>query len=192
MPLHASSYFAGVGTVVATIALGFGAGVMMTDAFVGKSENPPTLTERRATPLSESTAPVVTTAQSAPVAAAPETQATAPPPASAPAPQQAAAPPSPTPAPQAVRELQPQPEQAIARAQEVDVRTQEAETKKALAAERRKDERRKWAERRKRELQKIDEMHAIAEKVRQAEREREPVIRSFFAESPRIRLFEDD
>jgi hypothetical protein len=42
------------------------------------------------------------------------------------------------------------------------------------------------------ELQKIDEMNAIAEKVRQAEREREPVIRSFFAESPRIRLFEDD
>ena len=53
MPLHASSYFAGVGTVVATIALGFGAGVFMTDAFVGKSENPPTLTERRATPLSK-------------------------------------------------------------------------------------------------------------------------------------------
>ncbi len=80
----------------------------------------------------------------------------------------------------------------MARAQEADVRAQEAETKKAMAAERRKEERRKWAERRKRELQKIDEMHAIAEKVRQAEREREPVARSFFAESPRIKLFEDD
>ena len=80
----------------------------------------------------------------------------------------------------------------MARAQEADIKTQEAETRKAMAAERRKEERRKWAERRKRELQKIDEMHAIAEKIRQAEREREPVVRSFFAKSPRIKLFEDD
>jgi hypothetical protein len=55
MPLHAASYFAGVGTVVATIALGFGGGVLLTDAFVGKSERTPTLMERRAAPLSEST-----------------------------------------------------------------------------------------------------------------------------------------
>jgi hypothetical protein len=90
-----------------------------------------------------------------------------------------------------VRE-QPRPEQAMAKAQDADLKAQEAETKKALAAERRKQERRKWAERRKRELEKIDEMNAIAEKVRQAEREREPVVRSFFAESPRIKLFEDE
>ena len=48
MPLHAACYFAGMGTVLATIALGFGAGVFMTDVFLGQSENPPTLTERRA------------------------------------------------------------------------------------------------------------------------------------------------
>ena len=41
MPLHTSSYFAGVATVVVTMALGFGGGVLLTDAFVGKSETPP-------------------------------------------------------------------------------------------------------------------------------------------------------
>jgi hypothetical protein len=38
MPFHASSYFGGLATVLATVAIGFGGGVMMTDAFVGKSE----------------------------------------------------------------------------------------------------------------------------------------------------------
>jgi hypothetical protein len=174
MPLHASSYFAGVGTVVAMVALGFGAGVLMTDALVGKSENPPTLTERRA--MSESTVPLVTAAQNAPVAAGTETQA---------------APPAPAPAQQAERELQPRPEQAMARAQEADIKAQKAEAKKAMAAERRKEERRKWADRRKRE-QRIEDMNAVAERVRQAERQREPVVRSFFAESPPFKLFEDD
>jgi hypothetical protein len=59
MSLHVASYFAGVGTVVATMAIGFGGGVMLTDAFVGKSERTPTLMERRAAPLSEATPPVV-------------------------------------------------------------------------------------------------------------------------------------
>lgn len=43
MPLHAASYFAGVGTVLATMSLGFGAGALLTEAFVGKNENPPSL-----------------------------------------------------------------------------------------------------------------------------------------------------
>lgn len=89
-------------------------------------------------------------------------------------------------------------EQSMARALEADVRNREADAKKA-AAERRKGERRKWAERRKRELQKIEEMTALSEKVREAERERErePLFRSFAAESagpaqqPMIRLFGD-
>jgi hypothetical protein len=65
------------------------------------------------------------------------------------------------------------------------------EGRKAAAAERRKQERRRVAERRKRELQKAEELNAVAERVREAERERAPVIRSFIAESPHP-LFVDD
>ena len=86
MSLHAASYFAGVGTVVATIALGFGGGVLLTDAFTGKSERTPTLMERRAAPLSESTAPPVAAAP-APQASEQQTAATAAPVAPAPQPQ---------------------------------------------------------------------------------------------------------
>jgi hypothetical protein len=66
----------------------------------------------------------------------------------------------------------------------------DAELRKAQAAERKKQERRKWAERRKRELQKVEELNAVAEKVREAERAREPSVRSY-AGPPRIRLFDD-
>ena len=85
------------------------------------------------------------------------------------------------PATTAQQELPRPPDEAMARAQDAEVR-------KALAAEQRKAERRKWAERRKQENRKLDELNAVAEKVRQAEREREPVVRSFVAESPGIRL----
>jgi hypothetical protein len=86
----------------------------------------------------------------------------------------------------------------VGRAQDADLANRDAETKKA-AAERHKYERRKWAERRKREMQRIDELTAMSDKVRDAERarEREPVFRSFAAESPTfrppsaIRLFGD-
>jgi hypothetical protein len=66
----------------------------------------------------------------------------------------------------------------------------ESDLRKSQAAERRKVERRKWAERRKQEARKHEELNAMTERVREIEREPEPV-RSFFAESPRIRLFED-
>jgi len=203
MPLHASSYFAGVATVVGTIALGFGGGVLMTDAFVGKSDTPPTLMERRSAPLSESSAPLVAaTHKPAPVqaTAAAETRPALPQHAStagvahvavpaqalpqpvlsqqAPASQPVAAV---TPATTAQQELPRPPDEAMARAQDAEVR-------KALAAEQRKAERRKWAERRKQENRKLDELNAVADKVRQAEREREPGVRSFVAESPGIRL----
>ena len=65
------------------------------------------------------------------------------------------------------------------------------EIRKMQAAERRRAERRKWAERRKQEARKLEELNAVSEKVREIEREPEPV-RSFFAQSPRIRLFDDD
>ena len=67
-------------------------------------------------------------------------------------------------------------------------KAQDDEVRKALAAERRKAERRKWAERRKQEILKRDELDAVAEKVRQVEQQREPVGRSFVAESPRMVL----
>jgi hypothetical protein len=221
MALHAASYFAGVGTVFATIAVGFGGGVLLTDAFVGTSERTPTLMERRAA-LSESPAAVDAAVpatrssgqQNATPAAAPTAQPQAPEQATAsqasiasqgatpvqpatqpveaqpvtqPRQQQQATPPlqasAPTP-PQERARL----EQGPGRAQGADLATHDAEAKKA-AAERRKQERRKWAERRKREMQKIEELTAMTEKVRRAERqrEREPVVRSFAAESPAFR-----
>lgn len=214
--LHTSSYFAGVATVVATMALGFGGGVLLTDAFVGKSENPPTLIERRAAPLAEATATTVATAAPAetpapqvsasPQPTAPSQTASAPPVVATPnpppapaiaAPQQqpiteaaAATPANATPvavqapAPALSEPPQRQFDQAMAKAREDEIR-------KAQAAERRKFERRKWAERRKQEARKLEELDAVSEKVREVEREPEPV-RSFFAQSPRIRLFEAD
>jgi hypothetical protein len=217
MSLHAASYFAGVGTVVGTIALGFGGGVLLTDAFVGKSERTPTLMERRASPLSESTAAQTSEQQTAaaatPVAPAPSPQAQAAPPTVEQRPSvavQAAAPAQPaaqTTMPQPAAAVQQRPpvpvqasapapaidertrfEQSMGRAQDADLTNRDAEAKKA-AAERRKQERRKWAERRKRDMQRIDELTAITEKAREAERgrEREPVFRSFAADPPTIR-----
>jgi hypothetical protein len=79
----------------------------------------------------------------------------------------------------AAQQLPRQPEQAMARARDEDVRK----------AERRKVERRKWAERRRHEMRKLEELNAVADKVREVERE---PVRSFVAESPRIRLLDDD
>ena len=85
----------------------------------------------------------------------------------------------------------------MAKADDADVRKADAEARKAQAAERRKAERRKWAERRKQENRKLEELDAVADRVRQAERQREPVVRvfggepagrSYVAESPAIRL----
>ena len=78
----------------------------------------------------------------------------------------------------------------MAKADDADVRKAEAETRKAQTAERRKAERRKRAERRRQENRKLDELNAVSERVREVEqrREREPVVRSFAAESPRIVL----
>ena len=76
----------------------------------------------------------------------------------------------------------------MGQAREVDLRQRDAEMKKAAATERRKQERRKWAERRKRDMEKVDELTAVTEKVREIERQRgrEPELRSFAAESPSL------
>jgi hypothetical protein len=218
MPLHASSYFAGVATVVATMTLGFGGGILMTDAFVGKSDNPPTLTERRASPLMESTAPVVTAGSNSETAPSPAAQTANPvvaaaPNSAPPAANAAVAVPQPQPvtagAPSPAASSAAQPVAAAPQAAPVTAsapavaqtlppqnddamaKARDDDVKKALTAERRKAERRKWAERRKQELRKIDELHAIAERVKDAERERQPSVPSFVAQSPGILIGDD-
>lgn len=198
MPLHVASYFAGVGTVLATMTLGFGAGVMMTDAFLGKRDDPPNLLERRASPASEPVAPVA-----APMAETTSSQQSATQSSATPSPDlqsaivaQQAAPPHEvqTTPPEPVAPIQTgehtslnvqqrQHEDAMARAREIEL-------KKSQIAERRKERRRKWAERRKREQRRIQELDAVAERVRAAERQ--PAGRSFSAEPPTIHLFEDE
>ena len=69
-------------------------------------------------------------------------------------------------------------------------KAQEDDAKKAVAAEHRKAERRKWADRRKQEMKKIEELNAMAGKVKAAERE--PIVRSFVAQSPGIDLIGSD
>lgn len=53
MSFNASSYFAGVGTVVVMMAIGFGAGMNMTGMFDDPSLDQPNKLERRATGVSE-------------------------------------------------------------------------------------------------------------------------------------------
>lgn len=109
MPLHAASYFAGVGTVVATVAIGFGCGVTLTNALFGESTRPPALMERRAADARAAAAP--------PAAAAPAPAASSEKPITAAAPaatanasaQAAAAQTSPTPEPQANATQAPEP-----------------------------------------------------------------------------------
>jgi len=213
MALHATSYFAGVGTVVATMALGFGGGVLLTDAFVGKSERAQTLMERRAAspessvPASAPVAPPTEQQAAAPApatpaalsravdqATAPQQSATlqgaAPPPPSRPttmsSPQQQAAAPMQTSTSPSATPAQDRFEQSMGHAQDSDLVNRAAEARKVT--ERRRHERRKWAERRKRDMQKIDDLTAMSEKVREADRsrEREPVFRSFASEAPPI------
>ena len=199
MSLHTASYFAGVGTVVATMAIGFGGGVMLTDAFVGKSEKTPTLIERRAAQPVEQPVPVVAAApmaapeQRTDAAAAPPVPPQSSQPQQAPAVQLATPPVAPAAAQQSqaltqataapLPALQPA-ARSMGRVQEIQ--PTEAELRKSAAAERRKQERRKWAERRRREIQQDEEQAAVAERVKEIEREREPVFRSFAAESPTV------
>lgn len=120
MAFSASSFFGGVATVIATVAIGFGGGVLLTDALVGNSEEKPRRhIERRAAEVRQ-VQPTVVAPQDvgarAVAASSPEVK------------------PNPTPAPAATHK-QAQPEQAFARVSEQNL-------KKAAAAERRKAQRR--------------------------------------------------
>lgn len=139
MAFSASSFFAGVATVIATVAIGFGGGVLMTDALVGNGEKAPTLAERRAaeTPQPQPAVALQEVGARAVVVSSP------------------AARPNPTPAPAGAAAQKPHgAEQAFAKASEPDL-------KKAAAAERRKAQRR--AERRRQRA----EQRQLAEQARE-------------------------
>jgi hypothetical protein len=171
MALSASSFFAGVATVIATVATGFGGGVLLTDVLVGASEKPSSLVARRAAELQPVAA--VTAAQGsanpAPVVVAPP--AAVPAAASGPDTSSAAA-------------QHPRP------ADESFAKAREADLQKAAAAERRKAQRRKWAERRKREAKRLE--HQAADQARRAMQREQGPGRALFAEPPHVRIFGSD
>lgn len=157
MPFSASSYFVGVATVLTTVALGFGGGVLMTDALVGHSDPRPSRVAER---VAETT--TLRSAVLSPERALAENPAAAEPVFVAPADSvQAQAMPV---------QQKPNYEAALAHSQKVDV-------KNAPAVERRKEARRLRAERRR---QKVPEP-IVAQKAQDAERDREPVMRSSYA-----------
>jgi len=142
MPFNATSYFAGVLTVLATVAIGFGGGILMTDALVGQSEKT-TSVAKRAGSLNASTA-------GPPQAAA-----------IAPSPPQAAD------INVSSRPVQPASEVPAKPAADAMARAGDAEMKQVVAAERQKSDRRKRAERRKREFRRIEQQKQLAEQTRE-------------------------
>jgi type IV secretory pathway VirB10-like protein len=84
MSFNTSSFFIGVGTVLVTIGVGFGAGVLMTNAFVGNKDREATKLEQRVADKPESKIRSITTSVS-PVSEAKAEEAPLPPPAVQPA-----------------------------------------------------------------------------------------------------------
>lgn len=208
MAFNTSSFLMGVGTVLVTIGIGFGGGVLMSNAFVGTSDAPNKL-ERRAADAGEQLQPKagfeagVEAAARQPVQSVPESAASRPAPvqhavhrdegvqaptavrrveASPEPPVQAAVPP---PAAEAERE------NANAKVSEAELRRELRRQEKAKRAERRAERRKAAAERKR---QKEEELKAVAERVRQDEQRREPrvVTREYVVQSPRIELFNFD
>jgi hypothetical protein len=111
MTFNAASYFAGVGTVLATLTLGFGGGILMSGVFTDKVPREPNRVERQIAEKAKPEAPPVVTTTPVVVPTAPknETIAAAPPATPPPEPQKEPAPPAAPPAaPQAQPEPQPQ------------------------------------------------------------------------------------
>jgi hypothetical protein len=161
MTFNPTSYFAGIGTVFVAIAVGFGGGLLLTNSAY-KSE-PPNRLERVAssTPLASPSAP-----QASPAAAqAPGAPAAAPAPVSEPnpsvppPPQQASAslPQATTPPPVETTQAANQQQPAVANdpppssAREVAAKPQDQDNDARKIAERKQAERRKWAERKRRQ-----------------------------------------
>jgi hypothetical protein len=192
MTFHTSSFFIGVGTVLATMVVGFGGGVMMTNALVGKNEaREPNKIEQRTADAKPGAVPEVTNAfatASAP-ASAEEKKASAPVVEGS----QVQTNPAPKPVEKPASVFVPQPvvQPAITPPSTAqlapELNGEKAARRKALA-DQKGTERKKYRERRKQELKKDEELDRVAEKVRQVDYDdddREPVrARSYAAESP--------
>jgi hypothetical protein len=189
-----TAYFAGVGTVVAAVALGIGGGLLISNIL---SPHEPRIEVSRleqrmsSKPIPVSNAPsepvpYLAATQAIPSAATTsevptpptETVAANPPP-----------PPDPTPAVQAPqpapREQAAAPENAFAKARDADV--------KRVTEKRKAERRQQWTERR-RHLQRQDqELREVEEKVREATEPRQAfTVEPARLEVPRIKLFEDE
>lgn len=173
MTFHPSSFFAGVGTVLVTVGVGFGAAILVTDAFVGNSEREPSRLEQRT--IEAKAAPAV---EPVPVLVpqkatqAPSVQA-----AQIPQPVLQAVPAQPAAQERAF-------ENANARIRDADLQRELKSKKQEWKRERRKA----WAERKR--IKKEEELRAVAAKV-QEERQPQFPRREFVAESPMIRLVDD-
>jgi len=205
-----TAYFAGVGTVVAAVAMGLGGGLLISN--IVSPHEPKTemskLELRMSKPIQVSNAPsepvpYVEASQAVPAAvnaAAGQPPAAQPP--AAPPPAEAAAansPPSPNPAPAnesaqaASREQAAASENAVAKARDTDVtKARDADVKRVT--EKRKSERRQqWVERRRHQPRQDLELRDVEQKVREATEPREAfTTEPVRLEAPRIRLFGDD
>jgi hypothetical protein len=192
-----TAYFAGVGTVVAAVALGLGGGLLISN--IVSPHEPRTEISRLEQRMSSKPIPVsnapsepvpylaatqaipsaTTTSESQPQPAAPtpatETVAANPPP-----PDAAPAVQAPQPAP---REQAAVPENAFAKARDADV--------KRVTEKRKAERRQQWTERR-RHLQRQDqELREVEEKIREETEPRQAfTVEPARLEMPRIRLFE--
>lgn len=196
MAFHTSSFFVGAGTVLATIVVGFGGGVIMTNALVGKNETrEPNKIEQRIADAKVTLVPAVS-ASLAPVSASasgsseqrpvpPQAVQAQPPVKADPAPEPVE---KPTNAAAPRRAVQPDIAQASTAPPAPPETKDEKAARKKVLAEQKRIERNKYAERRRLDKKKNDQLEQVVERVRQVDREddeREPVrVRSYVAESP--------
>jgi hypothetical protein len=193
-----TAYFAGVGTVVAAVALGLGAGLLISN--VVSPHEPRTEMSRLEQRMSSKPIPV-SNAPSEPVpylaatqaipSAATTSESQPQPPAPTPATETVAAnPPPPPDAVPAVQALQPAPREQAAVPENDFAKARDADVKRVT--EKRKAERRQqWTERR-RHLQRQDqELREVEEKIREETEPRQAFrVEPARLEMPRIRLFE--
>jgi hypothetical protein len=177
----ATAYFAGVGTVVAAVAVGLGGGLLISNIV---SPHEPR-TEMSKLELRMSSKPIPATNNTSEPVPQPEATQTAPP-----AETVAANPPPPSDTTAAIQAAQPAspepaaaPENAFAKARDADV--------KRVTEKRRAERRQQWTERR---LHHQDqELRDVEEKVRQETQPRQAfTVEPVRLEMPRIRLFDPE
>jgi hypothetical protein len=189
-----TAYFAGVGTVVAAVAMGLGGGLLISS--IVSPHEPKTemskLELRMSKPIPVSNAPsepvpYVAATQAIPSATdaahaepqpTPQSETVA---ANNPSPPSDAAPP----APAAPREQAVAPEDAFAKARDADV--------KRVTEKRKAERRQQWTERRRHQQRQDQELRQVEEKVREQTEPRQAfTVEPARLEMPRIRLFEDE